>query len=66
MSGIGQRILAALMQTLNNERYRVWNSRTQDTLEILRRSPRKYTNIGAKYKEINRKLQELANELGQT
>lgn len=61
--GIGQGILTALLHTFNNDKYCVWNSRTQDTLEILRCPPIKYTDIGAKYKEVNRKLHELANEL---
>jgi len=61
--GIGQGILTALLHTFYNDRYCVWNSRTRDTLKILRRPPKMYMDIGNSYKEVNRKLHELAEEL---
>lgn len=63
--GIGQGILTALLHTFFDDKYCVWNSRTQDTLRILRRPPpRSYSNIGETYKDVNTKLHELARELG--
>lgn len=64
--GIAEGILTALLHTFFDDKYGVWNSRTKDTLEILRRSPIYYTgylNIGQKYKEINKELHKLAREL---
>ena len=63
VDGIGQGILTALLHTFYNEKYCVWNSRTEDTLEILRRPPKTHSNIGRTYKEVNNKLNELAEEL---
>lgn len=61
--GIANGILTALLHTLNCEKYGVWNSRTKDTLELLRRPPRRYQEIGAVYKEVNTKLNKLSREL---
>jgi len=61
--GIGQGILTALLHTFYNEKYCVWNSRTKDTLEILRRPPKTHFDIGRTYKEVNSQLHELAEEL---
>lgn len=63
--GIGQGILTAILHTLFSEKYGVWNSRTKDTLEILRRTPirRRIMNIGQTYKNVNKELIELAKEL---
>ena len=63
VNGIGQGILTALLHTFYNKKYCVWNSRRKDTLEILRRPPKTYSDIGRKYKEVNNKLHELAEEL---
>ena len=61
--GIGQGILTALLHTFYDDKYCVWNSRTQETLEILRRPPKTYSDIGKTYKEVNRELHGLAEEL---
>jgi len=37
--GIGPNILTALLHTFNPDEYGVWNSRTIDTLDIIRRTP---------------------------
>lgn len=63
VNGIGQGILTALLHTFYNEKYCVWNSRTENTLEILRRPPKKHSDIGRTYKEVNSKLHELVEEL---
>ncbi len=61
--GIGQGILTALLHTFYDDKYCVWNRRTQETLEILRRPPRKHSDIGRTYKEVNIKTHELTKEL---
>ena len=61
--GIGQGILTALLHTFYDDEYCVWNSRTTETLEILRRPPKPHPDIGETYKEVNSKLHELAEEL---
>jgi hypothetical protein len=61
--GIANGILTALLHTFNCEKYGVWNSRTKDTLKLLRRAPRRYQEIGAVYKEVNTKLLNLSREL---
>jgi len=61
--GIGQGILTALLHTFFDDKYCVWNSRTQDTLRILRRPPKAYSDIGKTYKAVNRKLLDMAQEL---
>jgi hypothetical protein len=63
VNGIGQGILTALLHTFYNEKYCVWNSRTKDTLEILRRPPKTHSDIGRTYKDVNSKLHELAEKL---
>ena len=62
IKGIGQGILTALLHTFNNEKYGVWNSRTVDTLQKLRRSPRMRFDIGEQYVEVNATLHGLAKE----
>lgn len=64
--GIGQGILTAFLHTFNPDNYGVWNIRTKETLEILRRKPiQLYSNldIGKKYKKVNSVLVEMAKEL---
>ncbi len=61
--GIGQGILTALLHTFFDDKYCVWNSRTQDALRILRRPPRSHSDIGKTYEAVNTKLHELAREL---
>ncbi|MCR3906988.1 MAG: hypothetical protein NUK62_08205 [Tenericutes bacterium] len=61
--GIGQGILTGLLHTFFDDKYCVWNSRTQDTLKILRRPIGKYSDIGKSYKTVNRKILEMAQEL---
>jgi len=61
--GIGPNILTALLHTFNPDLYGVWNSRTIDTLDIIRRTPRIATNLGHKYQLINNELNILRKEL---
>jgi len=60
---IGPGILTGLLHTFFDDKYCVWNSRTKDTLRILRRPPRSYSDIGKTYKAVNNKLLEMAQEL---
>ena len=46
--GIGPNILTALLHTFNPDKYGVWNSRTTDTLDIIRRTPPSTSNPGHK------------------
>lgn len=65
--GIAQGTLTALLHTFFNEKYGVWNTRTVDTLKILRRTPirRSYSqNIGERYRDVNAELHKLVKELG--
>ncbi len=62
--GIGPNILTALLHTFNPDKYGVWNSRTIDTLDIIRRTPPRITGPGYKYELINSELKQLKNELG--
>lgn len=61
--GIGRGILTALLHTFYDEKYCVWNSRTADTLKILRRPPKIHLDVGKTYGEVNSKLHELSEEL---
>jgi len=61
--GIGQNILTALLHTFYTEKYGVWNSRTTDTLSIVRRTPKLTSNLGDNYQRINNELLQLAKEL---
>lgn len=61
--GIGRNILTALLHTFNPDKYCVWNSRTEDTLEIIRRAPRPTSDAGKKYVAINNALSQLGAEL---
>jgi hypothetical protein len=63
VKGIGKNILTALLHTLHPDKYGVWNNRTQETLEILRRTPSKGYDLGTKYGAINEILLELCKEL---
>jgi hypothetical protein len=61
--GIGVNILTALLHTFNPDRYGVWNSRTDDTLDLIRRTPMPSSDPGHKYKLINDELLQLRDEL---
>jgi DNA-directed RNA polymerase subunit RPC12/RpoP len=61
--GIGRNILTALLHTFNPDKYGVWNSRTEDTLKIIRRTPRPIFDAGKKYQAINNELTQLGAEL---
>lgn len=63
VKGIGQGILTGLLHTFFDDKYCVWNSRTQDTLKILRRPPKKYSDLGKSYKAVNKKLLGMTQEL---
>ena len=61
--GIGKSILTALLHTFNPDKYGVWNSRTEDTLALIRRKPRSTSDPGYAYQLINRELIQLKEEL---
>lgn len=61
--GIGINILTALLHTFNPNKYGVWNSRTKDTLNLIRRTPKPASDSGRKYKLINEELLQLKDEL---
>jgi hypothetical protein len=61
--GIGKNILTALLHTFNPDKYGVWNSRTEDTLRIIRREPSSFINLGKRYVAINGELLQLSREL---
>jgi hypothetical protein len=61
--GIGRNILTALLHSFNPDKYGVWNSRTEDTLKIIRRTPRPIFDAGKKYRAINDELTKLSTEL---
>lgn len=65
LEGMGQGILTSLLHTLFPTKYGVWNSRTRDTLTILRRKPfGEYSSyVGESYVEVNKALHELKDEL---
>ena len=61
--GIGPNILTALLHTFNPDKYGVWNSRTEDTLGLIRRMPEPASDRGRKYGLINDELLQLREEL---
>jgi hypothetical protein len=61
--GIGPNILTALLHTFNPDKYGVWNSRTEDTLNLIRRMPEPASDRGRKYGLINDELLQLREEL---
>ena len=63
VNGIGPGILTGLLHTFFDDKYCVWNTRTKDTLKILRRPPAIYRNIGDNYNAVNDKLHEMAKDL---
>jgi hypothetical protein len=63
VEGIGIAILTGLLHTFFPEKYGVWNSRTTDTLNIIKRKPNLTTNMGRNYLLINDELKQLAKEL---
>jgi len=63
IDGIGKNILTALLHTLYPDKYGIWNKRTEETLEIMRRTPLKGYDLGTKYEAINERLLQLWEEL---
>lgn len=61
--GIGKNILTALLHTFNPDKYGVWNSRTEDTLRIIRRTPKSVPSAGKRYRAINDEVIQLGQEL---
>ena len=62
VDGIGIGILTALLHTFYPDEYGVWNSRTADTLDIIKRKPSLTSNVGHNYLLINNELKQLSNE----
>lgn len=54
--GIGKNILTAFLHTFNPDKYGVWNNRTEDTLKILKREPKSFSNCGKRYADITDEL----------
>jgi len=63
VAGIGKGILTAFLHTIFPDQYGVLNSRSIDTLKLLKKYPKKAGDIGHTYLEVNYKLQELACDL---
>jgi DNA-directed RNA polymerase subunit RPC12/RpoP len=61
--GIGQNILTALLHTFDHDKYGVLNSRTEETLRLLRRKPKQAADVGLRYVFVNQELLHLRNEL---
>jgi hypothetical protein len=61
--GIGRNILTALLHIFDPDKYGVWNSRTEHTLFMIRRTPKTSSDLGHKYQLINNELVLLKNEL---
>jgi DNA-directed RNA polymerase subunit RPC12/RpoP len=61
--GIGKNIITGLLHMFNPDEYGVWNSRTDGTLNLIRRKPLQKVGVGNKYLAINRELKKLATEL---
>jgi len=61
--GIGKNILTAILHIFNPDKYGVWNSRTEDTLALIRRKPNLTSDSGHNYQLINNELIQLKNEL---
>jgi len=63
VEGVGIAILTGLLHTFHPDKYGVWNSRTTDTLNIVKRKPILTSNVGNSYLLINDELKQLAKEL---
>ena len=63
VEGVGIAILTGLLHTFHPDKYGVWNSRTTDTLNIIKRKPILTSNIGNNYLPINDELKQLVKEL---
>lgn len=63
INGLGHGIITALLHTFNSERYGVWNNKTVDTLRKLHRPTVSNEDPGETYKQVNKTLTELAEEL---
>jgi DNA-directed RNA polymerase subunit RPC12/RpoP len=61
--GIGQNILTALLHTFHPDSYGVMNSRTANTLRVLRRTPAHTTDVWHRYMCVNQELLLLRDEL---
>jgi len=61
--GIGPNILTAILHVFYTNKYGVWNSRTLDTLNLIRRTPPPTSDPGKKYQLINNELLQLTKEL---
>lgn len=63
VEGIGIGILTGLLHMFYPDKYGVWNSRTTDTLNMIKRNPVMTSNIGHSYLLINKELKQLGEEL---
>lgn len=63
INGLGHGIITALLHTFNNERYGVWNNKTIGTLKKLHMPMVPNEDPGETYKQVNKKLNALAEEL---
>ena len=63
VEGIGIAILTGLLHTFYPNKYGVWNSRTIDTLNIIKRKPVLTSNVGKSYLLINNELIQLNKTL---
>ncbi|MEE9283965.1 MAG: hypothetical protein V3U49_07835 [Nitrososphaerales archaeon] len=64
VKGIGKNILTGIIHVCDeNDKYGVWNGRTEHTLKLLRRMPAHARFPGETYDRINAELHQLKNEL---
>ncbi len=61
--GVGRNIVTGLLHMFYPDKYGVWNSRTEDTLNLLRRKPVGVSGTGNLYVAVNEELKKLAKEL---
>jgi DNA-directed RNA polymerase subunit RPC12/RpoP len=61
--GIGKNITTGLLHMFYPDKYGVWNRRSEETLDLIRRKPIEAIGIGNKYLALNNVLKKLAVEL---
>ena len=64
VDGVGKNIATGIIHVCDTEdKYGVWNSRTEETLQLLKRAPTHALTPGETYTRINQELSQLKIEL---
>ena len=63
ISGVGRNIVTGLLHVFYPDKYGVWNNRTEETLDLIRRKPVVISGTGRRYLATNNELKKLAAEL---